>query len=163
MFHHFIPLTTSDGVNLWMGNNPDATGLYMPTPHDTEGLGEYEQNRLLGNRAREFILSHPVGFGVRTVKKALLFFRGDTIGAHWNAASLERAFGSGSVTVVKVVMQAYWAFVFCLAVLGFGIFGARVGIKPAAMNPCTVVLAYFTVLYAAIVVSDRYHFPLDSF
>src|SRR4029077_9631031 len=27
-FGHVVLLTSSDGVNLWMGNNPDATGFY---------------------------------------------------------------------------------------------------------------------------------------
>ena len=36
-FGHFVSMTTSDGVNLWMGNNTNSDGYYMPQPATIRG------------------------------------------------------------------------------------------------------------------------------
>ena len=40
VFGEFVLLSTNGGPNLWMGNNPDSTGFYMPLPSSVDGLSE---------------------------------------------------------------------------------------------------------------------------
>ena len=62
VFGHFVPMSTSDGVNLWMGNNPHSTGSYLPLPASVGGLSEYDQNKILSEDALLYISEHPVEF-----------------------------------------------------------------------------------------------------
>lgn len=69
LFHAFVPLTTASGVSLWVGNNPDATGNWLPTPPNIWHAGEIEYARITGNMARGWIEAHPVEFVRLTVTK----------------------------------------------------------------------------------------------
>lgn len=69
MFHSFIPLTTASGVSLWVGNNPDATGNWLPTPPNSAHLDEIGYARMTGDMAKAWIEGHPVEFVRLTVTK----------------------------------------------------------------------------------------------
>ena len=69
-FGHFVSMTTSDGVNLWMGNNANSDGYYMPQPATIRGLGEYDQNKILMEDALLYITEHPGTFVLRSITKA---------------------------------------------------------------------------------------------
>ncbi|PAX08930.1 glycosyltransferase [Sphingomonas lenta] len=68
-FGAFVPLTTSSGVGLWIGNNPGATGNWMAPPASLRGLPELEYSRQAGLIAREWITAHPVAFVRLTLAK----------------------------------------------------------------------------------------------
>ncbi|MCF8710497.1 glycosyltransferase, partial [Rhizorhapis sp. SPR117] len=65
----FVPLTTSSGVGLWIGNNPGATGNWMAPPASLRGLPEIEYSRQAGAMARAWIAAHPVEFVRLTLTK----------------------------------------------------------------------------------------------
>lgn len=65
----FVPLTSAGPVSLWIGNNPAATGKWMPTPVALRGLPELEYGRAIGALARSWIMAHPAGFARLTVAK----------------------------------------------------------------------------------------------
>ena len=71
LFHAFVPLTTASGVSLWIGNNPDATGNWEPTPPELRGLGELVYGPRAAAIAREWIVTHPGGFVHLTLQKFL--------------------------------------------------------------------------------------------
>lgn len=58
----FVPLTSAGGVGLWIGNNADATGNWMPQPAALFGLPELEFSRRAGQLARAWIVGHPLDF-----------------------------------------------------------------------------------------------------
>lgn len=47
----FVPLTTTSGIGLWIGNNPDATGGWVPMPASYSGMPEVEMSRRAGQEA----------------------------------------------------------------------------------------------------------------
>ena len=79
VFGHFVPMSTSDGVNLWMGNNAGSDGSYSPLPLTVQGLNEYEQNRILSEDALLFVSEHPLMFVCAHVQESGVtpYFRND--------------------------------------------------------------------------------------
>lgn len=69
VFHTFVPLTTASGVSLWVGNNPDATGNWLPTPANVWGADEIGYGKITGAIARDWIAAHPVDFVRLTLTK----------------------------------------------------------------------------------------------
>jgi len=82
VFHRVVFLKTSFGLNLWMGNNPNATGFLYTTAGEPmqntlsvskiEYLGtlnEAERYAVLEREAWKWIISHPYQFLCLTVKR----------------------------------------------------------------------------------------------
>ena len=87
-FHQFIPVCASGGVNLWIGNNPRATGsqhysFFDPMPDDVKAIfAEYPKTRefqtgidkALMHLAVQYMLAHPGHEAVLACRKLFLFF-----------------------------------------------------------------------------------------
>ena len=159
LFGELVLTSTSGGANLWMGNNPATTGFYQ-NPPDYPGMNEVQLDRRLGNDAVAYIKQAPAAFATRTVVKALRLYERETIGVAWNRPGIEGTFGSLGVSAIKVVSQAFWMGALLLFVIGC-YFSSRQGFASFACHPAIATLAYFTVIYAIIVVQDRYHVPTD--
>lgn len=69
VFGAFVPLTSAGQVSLWVGNNPQATGAWEPTPRIRPGMGELDYARIVGANARAWIVDHPAAFARLTAAK----------------------------------------------------------------------------------------------
>ena len=59
----FIPLTTSNGSNLYGGNNPQANGGYVSAePYVLPNISEVESDRIFTQRAIDWIRANPSAF-----------------------------------------------------------------------------------------------------
>ncbi|MGC6401686.1 hypothetical protein ACNI3Q_14030 [Sphingomonas sp. FW199] len=67
----FVPLTSAGPVSLWVGNNPAATGYWMPTPRARPGMNELDYGRYLGATAMDWINAHKRDFVMLTARKAI--------------------------------------------------------------------------------------------
>lgn len=65
----FVPLTSASGYSLWIGNNPAATGTWMPPPAALYGLPELAFSHAAGRIAFEWIAAHPAEAARLTVAK----------------------------------------------------------------------------------------------
>jgi 4-amino-4-deoxy-L-arabinose transferase-like glycosyltransferase len=163
-FGRFVLVSANGGSNLWMGNNPQTTGYYQPLPE--LGLtNQAEIDEELARRAKEYIRAEPAAFVVRTLKKAVLLHRSETIGVVWNEPGLQRAapslFGGAArgVKLLKLASTAYWWLALALALFGWVRLARSSGAWAALTHPATALWAYFVVVHAVIVIQDRYHFP----
>ena len=76
-------LNTNGGFNLYLGNNPDATGMFVsiadtprgPTWQALRKQGEYQASEILKHEAISWIQSHPAEFVELAVKKAAYFWQ----------------------------------------------------------------------------------------
>ena len=72
----FIPVSTNGGVNLWIGNNPNATGDWIdPSDYRTPAAStEYEIDREYYNEALRYISSNPGRAIVLALKKFIILW-----------------------------------------------------------------------------------------
>lgn len=69
LFGMFMPLTSAGGASLWIGNNPDATGNWLPPPEHLRGLPEVIYSKRISAIAVEWIKANPAAFVRLTVTK----------------------------------------------------------------------------------------------
>lgn len=86
----FVPVTSNGGLNFYLGNNPDAVGLYynvarLDLQNDPDGrvyleretgrpLSHSEVSSIWMSKALDFIAEDPLGFLTLLGRKLLLFF-----------------------------------------------------------------------------------------
>jgi 4-amino-4-deoxy-L-arabinose transferase-like glycosyltransferase len=163
LFGQRVLLSTNGGANLWMGNNPQSSGGYMPLPEHLLDVNEAVRDKLLMQQAVEYIRNDPSGFAGRVLRKALVLHERETIGVHWNAAGLEARFGSMALPLLKIVSQAYWLGALFAGLAGLVFFLWRTPFLTAVTHPAFLIWLYFTTCHAVIVIQDRYHFPSIPF
>lgn len=86
IYDAFIPVDTLGGVNLYIGNNEHATGLFVDISQDPlnfEGENDYENDKVLKEAAVKYILSHPVRFVSLTIKRAFMYITFDFSEFDW--------------------------------------------------------------------------------
>ncbi len=152
-------LSTNGGSNLWMGNNPNSTGGYMPPPTSITPLNNVEYDRALGREAIAFMKAHPGHALALAGRKIYITHDRETHGVTWNAPGLTERFGAGCLLPLKAACTAYW-----WAMLGLGLLGAREARRRAGPwrwigEPSLVLWGYFFAVHAIIVGGDRYHYP----
>jgi Dolichyl-phosphate-mannose-protein mannosyltransferase len=97
-FGGFVPVANNGGVNLYIGNNPLATGAYrfdravvaqLPAGLDQSWLGsggpkEYEIDRALAALARQYMVENPVKTLQSVPRKLKFLFVSDQAAFEWN-------------------------------------------------------------------------------
>jgi 4-amino-4-deoxy-L-arabinose transferase-like glycosyltransferase len=72
----FVPLTTNTGVNLWMGNNENATGWYLSSDLGPRlPADEIQRDRIYLQEALRYIRENPFGAGFLFFKKIILYWQ----------------------------------------------------------------------------------------
>lgn len=154
-----VLISTNGGPNLWMGNNPQSRGGYMPLPDEVIGMNEADRDKLLKDRAKQYILENPGAFGVGLMKKWILLHDRENIGVAWNQDGLIRVLGPGSLMPLKAVSSGFWWAAMLLAIAGAGASLARLGLfRWLGLTPWVLWL-YFGGVHAVVVGGDRYHYP----
>jgi hypothetical protein len=162
VFNHFVLMSANAGSNFWMGNNPDSTGSYMPTPK-TDITNEAERDRYFNQKAWEYIRAEPMAFVTRTVKKTFMLHDRESIGVSWNGDGLEQRYGKSVLMPLKLISSPYWWLI--LACAGYGLillYRQRSWLEFLTLPPLTT-WVYYTALHSIIVTGDRYHIPSDPF
>ena len=162
VFGERVFVSTNFGPNLWMGNNPQSSGGYMPLPDWVAGMSETERAEALGGVARDFIRDDPLGFIARTSWKAVRLHDRETIGVVWNEAAIERQLGAAGVVTLKLLASGCWYLVLAAGLLGIWRLG-QARFWYAIFNPAFALWSYITLLHAVIVIQDRYHMPSSPF
>ncbi len=157
-----VLISTNGSANLWMGNNPQSTGEYMPLPDDVAGMSEVARSAVLAERAKQFILAHPARDASLFLRKLVITHDRETIGITWNEASLGSAKGGAALKIAKAISSAYWWLALALGAVG-AILLLRLYRWRALLHPVLLAWGYFAVIHGATVGADRYHFPSIPF
>ncbi|MBK5926589.1 ArnT family glycosyltransferase [Rhodobaculum claviforme] len=155
-------VSTNFGANLWMGNNPDSTGGYMPLPDWVAGMSETERARALGDIAKAHIREDPLRFAATVAVRVVRLHERETIGVAWNERAMTETLGQIGVVGAKLLATGYWYLVVAGGLLGIWQLG-RARFWSAFFNPAFAIWSYVTLLHAIVVIQDRYHMPSSPF
>lgn len=149
-------LNTNGGFNLYLGNNPQATGMFMSiadTPrgatwHALREQGEVHASQTLGAEAVQWITSHPWDFVQLAFRKLRLF---------WTPPTHE-GLGPGSTT--ETLIRRLWLAQFVLLIAG-----ALVGAMWSSGQPRSLLLIWLAVavysgVHMLVYVIFRYREPV---
>ncbi|HRO51667.1 MAG TPA: glycosyltransferase family 39 protein [Alicycliphilus sp.] len=149
-------LNTNGGFNLYLGNNPAATGMFVSisdTPRgstweDLRKKGEFQASETLKREAIFWAKNHPVEFVVLALKKVVYF---------WMPPLHE---GRGEQSSVEKLVRVLWAIQFIvLATLAIGTL-----LIPILRNRRLVILwlaiAFYTAVHMLFYVIFRYREPI---
>ncbi|MEM7499414.1 MAG: glycosyltransferase family 39 protein [Pseudomonadota bacterium] len=154
-------VSTNFGLALWNGNHPGTPGTYVDPPPWIEGLSHVEADKLMLERAVEYIREDPAAFVQRTAWKVLVQHRGQTIAVVWNP-SVEQLYGSTVVFLLKAIGTACWYSSVLLGLVGLGIAVWRIGLL-GLFHPAFIIWAYFTGVHAVTQAGGRFQLPSVPF
>lgn len=158
VFGHYVPISANGGVNLWMGNNPTSDGGYTPLP-DVEFENEAVRDQHYKKQAISFILNNPSQYLMLAVKRAVITYKAETIGIHWNGSL--QSLSNTSLNLLKGVSSAYWWLVLLLAFYGF--YRTFRDKKLGLFHILTAITVYFFIFPILTVGQDRYHLATNPF
>ncbi len=122
--HRFIPLTTSAGVNLFIGNNPASDGMdpfrfgegdEVRIEADRLGLSGAERSAFFRKKAGEFITSHPIAWLRLLGRKLILALAGFEIDNNADISERKAAWHLSRVAILN------FGILFPLALGGIGV------------------------------------------
>ncbi len=171
VFDGFVPISTNGGVNLWIGNNPKATGAYNYPTARTNPLymteGELERDRLGRELAWYFIRTERAQFLLLAVPKFV-----HTYGSDISAFQLE-GIGRGIEPAVSArafaarFSQSYYALIWVGFILGLLKIRRRMfKTSPADGAPSAALLVWpvaLTLVYMIFFGAGRFHLPMVPF
>jgi hypothetical protein len=159
LFDRFVLIAANGGVNLWMGNNPQSNGGYMPLPPGDYG-NEAERDRHFGREAAGFIKASPGSYLGLSARRLVTTYDRESIGVVWNEGGLSRHLGAAGLKGLKLVSAAYWWCMLLSGVAGIVLIARDRGRLRVAW-PVALPLAFLAIVPVLTVGGDRYHLPLD--
>ncbi|HLB00843.1 MAG TPA: glycosyltransferase family 39 protein, partial [Bacteroidota bacterium] len=158
-------LSTNGGINLFIGNNPDATGSFQgrfPPELASDAIDEVTRNQLAFSLGIDYILRHPATFMINGAKKIAHVFRteGDVLigsfprSAATDTAGFRERYASLPVIPVVLTNAGYFSVVL-LAIAGIFRVPRNASYWFAAALFVTI-LAVHSIYFGG----SRYHYPL---
>lgn len=167
----FVLISTNGGPVMWMGNNPESTGVYMQLPEYVAGMNEVERAKVLQAEAKQYMLENPVRTISLFVKKVIDTHIRETIGVHWNTEGIKKTFGPQTITPFKILTQSYWLLILFISLIGVsGVLthaltrtDTLLDKATALLSPPLIIWAYYAGIHGLILAQDRYHLQSAPF
>lgn len=153
VLHTFVPISTNTGINLYIGNNPQATGDFIwvlaPGVDWDDGGGELAAHREGARQAVRYALSHPGRTLALALKKAWILWR-------------PPLYGFGGLGPVTLLMRLAWLAAY-LALLALTVAGwqALRAAWPAPLLPLAL-MVLATLSHMAAFADTRFRLPLEA-
>lgn len=143
LFGKFIPVSNTAGFSLYVGNNPEATGGYVPTAESLfSKYDEVRANEVAMRLAVEWIQQNRWKFAALVPKKQMLFLGDDSTGAFWTLkAGLRQP--NAVYLPFKAVSNGFW--VVMLLLIASYVYRQRHA--PQLLQRPEVMLMMLTLLY----------------
>ncbi|MFI5253127.1 MAG: ArnT family glycosyltransferase [Bacteroidota bacterium] len=167
LYHDFL-LSNNDGLNLYMGNGPEATGRWVPIEwfaNRDDTLNEHTINVIARKRALDYIRTHP-GHTLSLIPKKLaaLFLPGD--GIMWTLRGMKGDEIKSSRDGLMLLARFDWNYelllkIFFICSLLFGVWRRfREGKGHGWSLLGIVVVLYFVITYLVFYGEARYAIPI---
>ena len=169
----WIPVSTNSGINIYIGNNPEASGTYQEVPRLKEFLAmddEIARDKMAWQEAREYIQQYPLEAVARLSSKLVsLYFRENSgsfeegKGYSWFWQGLEKKVVKSNRELVVLFKEVSNFYYYILALLSW--FGLAVLIWRERIHfflngqaiPISAV-CWFTLIYLVFFGTSRFHF-----
>jgi hypothetical protein len=161
-FQRFELISQNGGSNLWMGNNPASRGTYMPVPADVELLGVEQGERVLKQRAIEFIKENPARYLILCLRRVAVSLASDTSAVVWNETGILKALGSRWLLGLKLLCTvAHWLLLITAgAALALSLRRRDLGRSDLVIGALVLLSA---VPFVFVVGGNRYMLPMIPF
>lgn len=167
---HTPLITTSTGFNLWIGNNPNASGAYRFQSENnsfTSISDEVERDRQAFALAWQFISSRPLNFLLLIPQKLAYLFSSESPFAMYLAnrplTNAEKPYAKQYVDtplVLHVAVDAHYIFFMTTGILGF------LYVPPARkyeVRLFLILIGYWIIVHVIFYGDHRYHYTLMLF
>jgi hypothetical protein len=154
----FVPVSSNGGRVLWVGNNPDATGLSMPMPDWLGDLDELSADRAARAAALDWMRRHPGQAAALSVRKQMLFWADDAKGAY---ETLRRSVDvTRTYVVLKILSNVFWLALLWSSLTCAAAVARRSGGIPNVLAMVLVAVVYEMTLHSIFESDGRFHTPL---
>ena len=152
-------LNTNGGFNLYLGNNPSATGMFLSiadTPlgdtwHELRQQGEVQASQVLKEEAIDWITENPLAFVDLAFKKATYF---------WMPPLHQ---GKSEQSSIEKIIRVLWAIQFLLLVIGALATLMIQQLRSREVALFWVAVASYTAVHILFYVIFRYRVPIMPF
>jgi 4-amino-4-deoxy-L-arabinose transferase-like glycosyltransferase len=164
IFHRPL-ITTTTGVNLFIGNNPDANGEYVWTAHMSAMLppstDEASADRACAGLACRFIREHPERVIFLLPRKLHVLYLTDWDGIQWTQLSLGATTPAQTAVLWNsgIIAQRYYRTILWLFVIAVPLLIVRRRYRPFPWLGIAII-GYFTMIHLATFSVGRYHLPM---
>lgn len=154
-FRRLIWVSTNGGTNLFIGNNPAATGTHVRVMHMLKSRTEIERNDEAFSKALCFIADNPGTFLVLGVKKVYYLYEGDLLPMNWSFYSVK---GRDALRVsATYITQAAYLLAMLAAAAGLWMWLRR---RTLELLLPALVIAAWTFMHFVYQGDNRYHVPV---
>ena len=166
LYNDFV-LSNNDGVNLYIGNGPDANGTWVGVAWfgvEKNAMDEYKINQRARNEAISYIKAHPLQTLILMPAKLVsLFSHGD--GVYWNNLGTDMKLKSARRILrgVDKLNTNYESIMIVFLIVSL-LFGCWKRLQHGKGNGWPLmgiaIIVYFVSIYLVDYGSPRYHFPI---
>ncbi|MFP4460054.1 MAG: hypothetical protein ACLFSQ_10765 [Candidatus Zixiibacteriota bacterium] len=161
IFDKFVPVSTNGGLNLYIGNNPQANGSYWwpEGVYDEKHLNEAEKSSKYRKLAINYMISHPIRTIKLSAKKLFLMFITDSAGIHWAQKTTYENLSPKTMLILFLWTQINYIIFMVLSI--FGIIKVF-RMKKANLNLYFVlsIIIYLILIYSLFFGYPRFRFPI---
>ncbi len=158
----FVPIAPLAGTNLYMGNNPDATGGYYHYDHSLVKNIESgaKKDKILVKAAIAYIIDNPLKFIYMMPYKVYLTYYRDSSMIDW-ALQKTRPQLSGKVKpLITILNEAFYHLILLLALVYVFLVIKRKMYKEPFFLTGVVVVSYLSAFPAVFMGIPRLHYPM---
>ncbi len=158
----FVPIAPLAGTNLYMGNNPDATGGYYQYDHSIVDHIEprAKKDKALVKAAIAYIVENPLKFITMMPYKLYLTYYRDSSMIDWALQKTSRPISDKTKPLITIFNEVYYHLILLLALIYIFI----VLIKKQYMQPVfligIIVIGYLSAFPAVFMGIPRLHYPM---
>jgi 4-amino-4-deoxy-L-arabinose transferase-like glycosyltransferase len=160
IYGEVIFVSANGGINLFIGNNPQATGGWVnPSMLLDTTLDEIHRDQLAFSTAIEYIVMHPLETVLRIPAKLYYLFILDYEGISWNEAGIDPISVElkTSILLLKIIAQM----VYILILGSFFFYFIKYQKLPKKVPKLGIgVILYFILISIIFFGSSRYHFSM---
>lgn len=168
VFKSFIPVSTNGGINLWQGNNPNATGgYYWPNDPKSNPLTPYlndevKRDQIARRLALDFICNNPDKFLRLGLIKLYYYYKEDTSGLSFSLNPTYPRLSKEVKLKIASIANRYYQIFMLMSILGVATcFLRRKHVNDRFIFYTAIILiSYFTAVHFVFPAMDRYRFPI---